>query len=339
MDTSSKFCHTCGKFISTNELVCKQCGAVSPGVHYFPSESSRTTTAKKPRRGARFWLGLTALVGGVLTSCLSLSAILVYVLWGSLGIGGLTAGLNATVVPTIPPVTAAVQTPTLASVVMATPTSRPTAEDVVAATPTETLATLAIVNDSPGIYTENFEDVESGWERLYEEEFNLDYAPGGIYRIEMKMPNRMVASEPPYPFEGPLTSMHISVRARGEGGNGYFGVMCHFKDDYNYYRAGVSISGEYMISKLVNGSLSYLTDPPWKPILLYAPDEQGFVSMTLVCEDGLIQLMIDEIGQEILTDTSLDQGVAAIFVSAGDQPDDEGVYMRAYFDDFTLELH
>jgi hypothetical protein len=147
----------------------------------------------------------------------------------------------------------------------------------------------------------------------------------------------MVASEPPYPFEGPLSGMVISVRARGEGGNGYYGLLCHYQDETNYYRVGIA-NGYYTVSKLVNGSLSYLVDPAWKPILLYEPDEDGYVTITLACEDGLIQLLIDDIGQEIITDTDLLQGDAAIFVSAGNQPDAEGVYMRAYFDDFSVEL-
>ena len=54
--------------------------------------------------------------------------------------------------------------------------------------PTQTKEAVSAENTQTGTYTEDFEDVESGWGRLTEETYNLDYAPGGSYRIECKNP-------------------------------------------------------------------------------------------------------------------------------------------------------
>lgn len=84
--------------------------------------------------------------------------------------------------------------------------------------------------------------------------------------------------------------------------------------------------------------MTHLTDPVWKQMIAYDPGSDGGFEITLACIDGRIQLMIDDIGQEIITDTDPTEGDAAIFVWAGTQPDDGGVYMRGYFDDFSVEL-
>ena len=36
--------------------------------------------------------------------------------------------------------------------------------------------------------------------------------------------------------------------------------------------------------------------------------QDGYVTITLACEEGRIQLLIDDIGQEIITDTDLNEG-------------------------------
>ena len=40
-------------------------------------------------------------------------------------------------------------------------------------------------------------------------------------------------------LKDPMYDMLLSVRAKGEGGNGFYGLLCHYKDDNNYYRAGI----------------------------------------------------------------------------------------------------
>lgn len=338
MEPSPIYCQKCGKPLSNDTLFCGSCGQPVPGVSFFTPPEGAATARPKPARGPRFWFGVISLIGGSLTSCGSLVALAAYLIGGFPGLGGTAAAFEPTPTQIIPTLTVAFQTATFEP--SSTPMSTASRTVEVPATftpgpPSSTPKPQAAARS--GSYADDFENVESGWTRLYEDTYNLDYAPDGNYRIELKMPDRMVASEPPLKLEGPFYNMILSVRAKGEVGNGYYGLLCHYQDETNYYRAGIA-NGYYTISKLVNGSLTYLVDPPWKPILLYEPDDDGYVKLTLACEDGRIQLLIDDVGQEIITDTDLNQGNAALFVSAGNQPNSEGVYMRGYFDDFSVEI-
>ena len=335
MDSSPNPCQKCGKPIPGGAMICPNCGAPKPGAYLFTPENGEQSA--KGGRGLRFWFGLALLIGGSLTSCTSLGAMAVYLLGGLSGEAD-TAALNEpTAVLTSPTVMIIQPTSPPASPTASMPTVTQTPVPTQTAQPTMTLTPTAPANMLPASYSDDFEDVESGWERQVGEGFTLDYAADGNYLIELSTPDKMAVSVPPYPFEHPMNNMIVSVRAKGEGGNGFYGLLCHLQDGKSYYRAGI-VNGFYTIHKVINNQLTQLTDPPWKPIIVYEPDPDGYVTMTLACEDGRIQLLIDNIGQEIITDTDLNEGDGAIFVWAGNQPDDEGVFMRGYFDDFSVEL-
>ena len=337
MESSPDLCQKCGKPLPSGAIICPNCSAPKPGAYLFTPENGEGSAPGG--RGLRFWFGLALLIGGSLTSCISLASMAVYLLGGFQGTGSSVALNEPTASQAIPSaslvsMTATMQPPTVT--VTYTSQVMPSQTATLAA-PTQTATPISLVNAVPASYSDDFEDVESGWTRDYDDRYNLDYAPEGNYRIELSIPDNMAVSVPPYPFEHPMYNMIVSVRAKGEGGNGFYGLLCHLQDDKSYYRAGIS-NGFYTIHKVINKQLTQLTDPPWKPIIEYEPDADGYVTMTLACEDGRIQLLIDDIGQEIITDTDLNEGDGAIFVWAGNQPDDEGVYMRGYFDDFSVEL-
>ena len=344
MESSPNLCQKCGKPFPGGVLICPNCGAPKPGAYLFAPENGGGSA--KSGRGLRFWFGLVLLVGGSLASCISLGTMAAYLLGGGQGTGSSAAQNEPAFTQTIPAasqtiagaptasLTATLPPPTLT--VTSTPPVLPSLTPTIAA-PTQTTSPASLDNAKSASYSDDFEDVESGWERDYGEGYNLDYAPEGNYRIELSIPDKMAVSVPPYPFEHPMYNMVVSVRAKGEGGNGFYGLLCHLQDGKSYYRAGIT-NGYYTIHKVINNQLTPLTDPVWKEIISYEPDADGYVTMTLACEDGRIQLLIDDIGQEIITDTDLNEGDGAIFVWAGNQPDIEGVYMRGYFDDFSAEL-
>ena len=349
MDTSPNLCQKCGKPLPGTALVCPSCGTPKPGAYFFTPESGGDEAGrKKSGRGLRFWFGLVLLIGGSLAACVSLAAMAITLLGMVQGTGSSVALDELTATQTLPAATqtipvisptvlTATLTPTLATI---TSTSIPPGIVTMTPTlaqPTQTTTPVSLANAEPATYSDDFEDVESGWERNLGEGYNLDYAPEGNYRIELSIPDKMAVSVPPYPFEHPMYNMVVSVRAKGEGGNGFYGLLCHLQDGKSYYRAGIS-NGFYTIHKVINNQLTQLTDPAWKEIISYQPDADGYVTITLACLDGRIQLLIDDFGQEIITDTDLNEGDGAIFVWAGNQSDSEGVYMRGYFDNFSAEL-
>ncbi len=333
-----KYCQRCGQPVPGNALVCPSCGMPAEGVTFFAPDQESSVAGGRARRGIVYWIGLLAMIGGIITSCLSVSVIALHYL----GVFGSPVPSNPTAAPV------ASQSEPLAAIVSTqTPIPQPTntaPEALPSATPVQSAQTVPADQPAPpatasqsGMYMEDFSNVNSGWNRRYEDAYNEDYAPDGNYRIELKLAEDMAVAVPPYPFQHPINNMIVSVNARGEVGNGFIGVLCHLQDGKSFYRAGIA-NGYYTVNKVIDGQLTHLTDPVWKPMIAYDPDPDGSVKITLACMDGRIQLMIDDIGQEIITDTDLTEGDAAIFVWAGTQPDDEGVYMRGYFDDFSVEL-
>ena len=237
MDTSPRYCQKCGKSLTRDALFCGSCGQPVPGVSFFAPQEGAVPAKPKARRGVRFWFGLLSLIGGSLTSCGSLAAMAVFLLGGGQAASAAPTQAAYTETPilvaatrvTPPPPSAEMQL-TLDAQVPVEAVNTPIPEVIVTITPTvlqptQTKEAVSAENTQTGTYTEDFEDVESGWGRLTSEGYNLDYAPDGSYRIELSIPDKMVVSVPPYPFEDPMYDMIVSVRAKGEGGNGFYGLF------------------------------------------------------------------------------------------------------------------
>jgi hypothetical protein len=165
----------------------------------------------------------------------------------------------------------------------------------------------------------------------------MGYFQHGNYAIVMNIPQKMAFSIPPYSFTRPVKNLLIKVKVTGDGGNGFYGLLCHFKDAKNYYR--VSFSGvQFAVDKIIDGKRSELTQPYWKAIIAYQPEADGYMNVTLACTEGRIQLLVNDVGQVIVSDEDLTEGDAALFVASGDKKGEYGVYEQAFFDDFSAEL-
>jgi hypothetical protein len=189
---------------------------------------------------------------------------------------------------------------------------------------------------NPKLFFDDFSNPESGWKRVQEETYSMDYTDEGEYTQVLRIPDQMAVAYAPHRFTDPA-GMLINVRARGVGDIGAFGVLCQLQDNKNYYRVSFN-ANYYGVDKIIGGELIELTEPYWKEIIAYEPQPDGMLKITLACLEGRIQLLINDIGQEIITDTDLTSGDAAIFVAAGTQPDANGIYGEAYFDDFSAEI-
>ena len=331
MQSSPQVCSKCSAVLANGVLVCPKCGAPAANSFFLTPQ----VEARSPRRGSRFWIGLSLLLGGGACACLAVGMIALY-LTGNLNLfnssppgADLAAQQTAPVVVT--QVTATQPAATVTSPAPATSTPLPPAS----------APTAQIVTASPAaqvrFYSDDFSDPNSGWDVQVKDTYSVDYYPGGVYGMTLKTPSKMAVVIPPYPFTRPVGDLVINVKLKGEGGNGYYGVMCHRTDPKNYIQVSLA-NGYYAVVKVVDGNANALTDPYWKEIIQYAPDAEGWVRVSLVCGFGRIQLLVDDIGQEIITETDLTTGDAALFVSAGDKVDAQGVYMQGFFDDFTAEI-
>jgi hypothetical protein len=343
-------CEKCHQALAPGAVLCPNCGTPAPGVYFFePSQPPVSPGPANSGRGARFWLGLAGIIGGSLCGCLALVMGILFFASGGINIPAHSQSNQ----PVAPPQTTQ-QPSEIPSTQMTSPTASPAAPPAPEATdiPTPSDTPADIPTDTPmpsetpspnpvssraTQYFDDFSNINGGWANIAEDSYSMEYFQGGKYAIALRVPEKMAIALPPYPFTKPIKNMIVSVKATGEGEDGFYGVLCHYQDQNNYYRVSFS-GGQYAVDKMVNGQLTQLTSPFWKPILAYQPDANGYIAITLACVDGRIQLLVNDMGQESITDTDLDQGDALLFAASGTKSNSSGMYEQAFFDDFSAEL-
>jgi hypothetical protein len=103
------------------------------------------------------------------------------------------------------------------------------------------------------LFSDDFSDSSSGWDRVEDEEGTNDYDQDG-YRILVNKANWYFWSNPGLQF----TDVVIDVDAKkiaGPDENDY-GIICRYKDEQNFYFFTVGSDGYFAISKILNGEES-----------------------------------------------------------------------------------
>ena len=344
MEAQYKYCQKCGAMLPTATLVCPRCGAPTPGTFFFsPDPAVPAPAPSGAGRSARFWIGLAAIIGGSLCSCLALVMVVIYAM------GGLNpsqiVSANVDQPSATPSLAESVTEPTAADPTkeiteITPPTAEPLPEPSVTPkkpTPTETPPPVPPANGGATTYFDDFSNINGAWNQINSADFTMGYFQHGNYAMVMNIPQKMGISIPPYAFTRPIKNLIIKVKVTGDGGNGFYGLLCHFKDAKNFYR--VSFSGtQFAVDKIIDGQRSDLTQPYWKPLIAYKPEADGYMNVTLACTEGRIQLLVNDVGQVIVSDEDLTEGDAVLFVASGDKKGETGVYEEAFFDDFSAEL-
>ena len=150
---------------------------------------------------------------------------------------------------------------------VATPTSLPTdastpeltTSPTAAHSPTPTADELFQVTPTREImYQDDFEATQ-GWYTFEGDRFRFEYK-SGAYMIYNNLLEAVVNSV--------RTQNHTDVvlevdAARSSGPpNGYFGLVCRFQDDSNYYALVLGSDGYYGIARLQGGKITFISLPP-----------------------------------------------------------------------------
>lgn len=112
------------------------------------------------------------------------------------------------------------------------------------------------------LFSDDFSDPGSGWDRVSTDEGITDYADG-IYRIWVNTDNIDVWANPGKNF----TDTIIEVEATKVGGpdDNDFGIQCRYQDTQNYYFFIISSDGFYGIGITQNGNQSLLGEDQLLP--------------------------------------------------------------------------
>jgi hypothetical protein len=105
--------------------------------------------------------------------------------------------------------------------------------------------------DSNVLFSDDFSDTGSDWDRRQDSNYVTDYANGG-YRIYVNDTNYDIWANPSKSFPG---DVRIEVDATKAGGpeDNEFGVICRYQDVENFYFFLISSDGYAAIGKYQNG--------------------------------------------------------------------------------------
>jgi hypothetical protein len=179
-----------------------QSGPVSKPVS---TPAQRPAAAEQPRRG-RGLLWLAAAAAGLVGLCLLASVFGIPSLLKALNPGGVP-GTTATPPPGAPP--------TEAIIVQESPPPRQKVD----------------------YFIDDFGQPDSGWDRREDDGSITDYE-GGFYRIYIDKPSLFYWSNPNLEF----TDVSLEVEASKSSGpdNNFFGLLCRYQDQYNFYMLAIS---------------------------------------------------------------------------------------------------
>ena len=133
-----------------------------------------------------------------------------------------------------------------------------------------TAAPTPLQSDLP--YLDEFNDPASGWPVYSEANGQSGYDSGG-YQILVDLPYQQITANPGKNFADVVIEFEAARLSGPE--DAYFGAMCRYQDDYNYYYLIIGADGYYSIGKIVNGENISLTENGTSPAILAGQAENS----------------------------------------------------------------
>jgi pSer/pThr/pTyr-binding forkhead associated (FHA) protein len=164
------------------------------------------------------------------------------------------------------------------------------------------------------IYSDDFNDSETGWGEVFEQDAVRQYG-GSRYHIIVKENDVFTWSKLGRDF----TNFVLEVDAtqdEGPSNNGY-GVLFRSEDDEHFYRFGVSGDGFYFLDKSVGSEWVPVIDWTESP---YINRGQAGNRLKVTCAGSQITLHVNDQYLAIATDDSYDHGDIGLFAVSFAEP-------------------
>jgi hypothetical protein len=209
------------------------------------------------------------------------------------------------------------------SITTSAETAPPTAT-LTPASPTRT-ATLAPTPTREIIFQENFEATR-GWYTFESERYRMQYLQGG-YRIYNNITEAAVTSVRTQKH----SDVHLEVEAARVSGpqNGYYGLVCRYQDDGNYYAAVVSSDGFYGVARIQGGMLTFISPAPAANTAVKTGFTVNRIEMT--CHSNSLSLFVNGNKLVQVKDTTFTEGFIGLVAGTGSIPG-----LEVKFDNFTV---
>jgi len=164
------------------------------------------------------------------------------------------------------------------------------------------------------IYSDDFNDSETGWGEVFEPDTVRQYG-GSQYHIIAKQINTFTWSKSGRDF----TDFVLEVDATQDQGpsNNSYGVLFRGEDDEHFYRFGISGDGFYFLEKFIGGDWVTIIDWTESP---YINRGQASNRLKATCAGSQITLHVNDQRLTTITDDSYDHGDIGLFAVSFAEP-------------------
>jgi hypothetical protein len=164
------------------------------------------------------------------------------------------------------------------------------------------------------IYSDDFNDSETGWGEVFEPDTVRQYG-GSQYHIIAKEINTFTWSKSGRDF----TDFVLEVDATQDQGpsNNSYGVLFRSEDDEHFYRFGISGDGFYFLDKFVSDGWVAIIDWTESP---YINRGQASNRLRATCTGSQTTLHVNDQHLATITDDSYDHGDVGLFAASFAEP-------------------
>lgn len=178
------------------------------------------------------------------------------------------------------------------------------------------------------LFHDGFSDLNSGWDRVQQQEYIADYA-GGTYRIYINQPNLDVWSNPGLEFSDVI--IEVDATKAGGSDDNNFGVICRSdRDADRFYYFVISSDGYYAIGKVIDQEQILIGDDVMQPSQVI---RQGYAHnhIRAECIGDKLSLLVNDQPVAAVSDGEFLSGDVGMLAGTFDSP---GVDI--YFDNFQV---
>ena len=160
------------------------------------------------------------------------------------------------------------------------------------------------------IYSDDFNDSETGWGEVFEPDTVRQYG-GSQYHIIAKKINTFTWSKSGRDF----TDFVLEVDATQDQGpsNNSYGVLFRSEDDEHFYRFGISGDGFYFLDKFIGDDWVAIIDWTESP---YINRGQASNRLKVTCAESQITLYVNDQNLATVADDSYDHGDVGLFAAS-----------------------
>jgi serine/threonine protein kinase len=136
-------------------------------------------------------------------------------------------------------------------------------------------------------YLDDFNNPASGWPVYASDNGQIGY-DSGAYNILVNASNQQITAVPGKSFSDVIIAFEVVQLAGPE--DAYYGALCRYQDDENYYYLIIGSDGFYNIGKIINGENHHLSPIDSSPAV---QTDQAQNSLRVECNGDILALFVN----------------------------------------------